>query len=122
MAYVQLVVSDEQKARWSEYVDEQPAVDSISDLIRTAVEGHMARDDDSDPSDLNTQVIGGELDEIESRLATIEDKVDLLRLENVEEDELEGIVENIVERYEVANSEHILKELGVDTEDEWPYK
>lgn len=122
MTHVQVVLSDDQKARWVEYAEDEPAVDSVSDLVRTAVEEYIARDDDSEPSELNTQVVDGELDEIESRLANLEDQLELVRLENVEEDQLEGIVENIVEYYGAANSDYILEELGADPHDEWPYK
>lgn len=112
MTYVQIVVSDDQKSRWSEYAEDEPAVDSVSDLVRTAVEEYITRDGDSEPSELNTQVVDAELEEIASRLANVEDQLDLLRLENVEEDQLEGIVEAIVEQYGIANTDYLLEELG----------
>ncbi|WP_152031316.1 hypothetical protein [Natrarchaeobaculum aegyptiacum] len=120
MAYIQIVVSDEQKSRWSDHVEDDPAVDSMSDLVRTAVEKHMARDDSEPEAAVTTQAVEGELDDIEARLGTLEDKLDLLRLENVEEDQLEGIVENIAEQYAAGTSDTILNELGADPDNEWP--
>jgi len=120
MVYVQVVVSDEQKARWSEYVEEHPAVDSVSDLVRTAVEEFISRDDDSAPSELNPPVLEGDIEEIEGRLANIEDQLQLLRHENVEEEELEDVVEYIVEGYTEHIADYILTELGhPDHDDRW---
>lgn len=111
MAYVQVVVSDTQKSRWAEYVEDDPAVDSVSDLIRTAVEEFIARDTDRGPSELNTPVVDGELDEVQSRLANVEDQLDLLRLENVEEDQLEEIVQYIVEDELIMHLDRLLEEI-----------
>ncbi|WP_440007703.1 hypothetical protein [Halomicrococcus sp. SG-WS-1] len=117
MTHVQVVVSDDQKARWSEYAAEEPAVDSISDLVRTAVEEYIARDKDSEPSELNPPVVDGDLDEIEGRLANIEDQLDLLRLENVEEEQLEEVIEFVVEEHSMYTADYILEELGHDDYD-----
>lgn len=97
MSYVQIVVSDDQKVRWSEYAEDEPAVDSMSDLVRTAVEEYIAREDNSGPSELNPQVVDGDIDEIEGRLANIEDQLELLRLENVEEDQLEEVIKYVID-------------------------
>ncbi|ARS90784.1 hypothetical protein B1756_14350 [Natrarchaeobaculum aegyptiacum] len=80
----------------------------------------MARDDSEPEAAVTTQAVEGELDDIEARLGTLEDKLDLLRLENVEEDQLEGIVENIAEQYAAGTSDTILNELGADPDNEWP--
>ena len=50
------VVSDEQKQRWGEFADDDPRVDSISDLVRTSVEKCIATDD-SGGGQLNDEVV-----------------------------------------------------------------
>ncbi|KTG09517.1 hypothetical protein AUR64_17265 [Haloprofundus marisrubri] len=98
MPRIQLVVRDGQKDRWEDHVADSPGIDSVSDLIRTAVEEFISTDDSSS-SELNDEVVDvlmESLDEIEGDLGTIETSLDKLHRRNVEEDEMELIVEQVV--------------------------
>jgi len=107
MVRIQVVVSDEQKSRWEAYSEDNPGVDSVSDLVRTSVEAHISSDGESGGDELNDTVdaVAGDLDRIESRLGDIEDQVRLARLENVESDELEEIVELVIDEYVMGLAE-----------------
>jgi len=100
MARVHFVLKDEKKSRWDNHVEENPALDDRSDLIRTAVEEYIADDGDSSSEGLNdTVAIDDDLENIEARLGDIEDKLQLLRLENVQEEEIAEIASITAEDY-----------------------
>ena len=60
MARLNISLSEKQKRRWKESVDELPDVNNTSDLVRTAVELYMAdepdRGTDSETATLNDAV------------------------------------------------------------------
>jgi len=104
MPRIQVVVSDVQKTRWSDYADESPQYDSVSDLIRTTVETEITTEDSGGSVEDIDEVLTG-IDDIESQIGKTEDQIRLLRADNVDEDDFEDfiysdfqpIIEKIVE-------------------------
>lgn len=99
MPRIPVVVSEEQKQRWDTFADDDPRVDSISDLVRTSVEEYIATDD-SEGGQLNDEVVDEvvtSLDTLERDIGTLETEVKALRTENVREDAMEAVVRDEVE-------------------------
>jgi hypothetical protein len=99
MPRIPVVVSDEQKQRWGEFADDDPRVDSISDLVRTSVEEYIATDD-SEGGQLNDEVVDEvltSLDTLERDFGSLETEIKALRTENIREDTMEALVRDEVE-------------------------
>jgi len=96
MSRVRLVVSDEQKQRWSKAVDEDPAADSLSDLIRDAVEAHIARDPEDETEDLELDPVLDELDKVQTQLYNLENSLRTFRQDTPTEDDTERLIEYYV--------------------------
>ncbi|WP_394739605.1 hypothetical protein [Natronococcus roseus] len=83
---VNLAVSEEKKQRWEEYQQNDPELQSMADLVRTAVEREIARDSQETPveSGASDRKVAEVLDEVtrlsdqmrsfEGRLKNIEDQ------------------------------------------------
>lgn len=56
MPRINVTLSESQKDNWDAYVEENPGVDSLSDLVRTAVTEYMA-DETSSGGELNDAVV-----------------------------------------------------------------
>lgn len=100
MPRIPVVVSEEQKQRWDEVADDDPRVDSVSDLVRTSVEEYIATGD-SEGGELNDEVVdemAGSLDTLERDIGSLETEVKALRTENVREDAMEAVVVDSMER------------------------
>jgi predicted mannosyl-3-phosphoglycerate phosphatase (HAD superfamily) len=94
MPRLQVVVSEEQKERWNGFAEDEPGMDSVSDLIRTSVERHMSTED-SEGDELNTEVVDEivtSLDKLERQVSDVKKEVKTVGYDNVEEDEIEEIV------------------------------
>jgi dGTP triphosphohydrolase len=96
MSRVRLVVSDEQKQRWSQAVEDDPAADTLSDLIRDAVEAHIARDPEDKAEDLELDPVLDELDEIQTKLYNLENSLRTFRQDTPTEDDIERLIEYYV--------------------------
>lgn len=99
MPRIPVVVSDEQKRRWNNFADNDPRVDSISDLVRTSVEEYIATDD-SEGGRLNDEVVDEvhtSLDTLERDIGSLETEIKALRTENIREDAMEVLVRDEVE-------------------------
>lgn len=87
-------LSDEQKGRWEEYVDENREYSTLSDLIRTSVEREISDVDTNTGVEIHSEqldVLDERTDEIISRLNTMEsalgDAVETMQTAGVEVDE-----------------------------------
>jgi|GEM_PF-3596773 len=107
MPRIPVTVSEDQKRRWSEEVDDNPEIDSMADLVRSAVEEFIAVGDESGSSELNDAAIdeiNSSLDQLERDIANVETETKALRQENIEASEMEMIVqfevEEVMERLE----------------------
>jgi Arc/MetJ-type ribon-helix-helix transcriptional regulator len=93
MPRIQTVVSDEQKERWSEYVENNPEYDSVSDLIRSSVEHEISTEGNGtggNPEEINDILQG--IDSLEAQLAQTEDQIKALRTENMEKDDFADFI------------------------------
>ncbi|WP_257627588.1 hypothetical protein [Haloplanus salinarum] len=111
-------MSDEQKQRWGEFADDDPRVDSISDLVRTSVEEFIATDN-SGGGQLNDEVVDevlSSLDTLERDIGSLETEIKALRTENVREDTMEALVRDEVETI-LGNLELYAPELFESTSD-----
>jgi len=119
MPRIPVVVSDEQKQRWDKFADDDPRVDSISDLVRTSVEEYIATDD-SEGGQLNDEVVDEvltSLDTLERDIGSLETEVKALRTENVREETMEAVVRDEVETI-LDNLRTYAPELFESTSDE----
>ena len=119
MPRIPVVVSEEQKQRWDNFADDDPRVDSISDLVRTSVEEYIATDD-SEGGQLNDEVVDEvltSLDTLERDFGSLETEIKALRTENIREDTMEALVRDEVETI-LENLEIYAPELFDSTNDE----
>ncbi|WP_339103577.1 hypothetical protein [Haloterrigena salinisoli] len=89
MPRIPAVVSDDHKTRWNDHVEDDPALDSVSDLVRTAVEEYIA-DESSASGALNDEDVADmldTLDRIDSRLSDVDHGIDRLHRRTVTEDD-----------------------------------
>lgn len=93
MPRIQVVVSDEQKTRWSDYAEDDPRFDSMSELVRRTVESEIATETQQGAGvgDDMDEIIAG-IDSLESDLGSIDTELKALRTENLQEDDLEGFI------------------------------
>lgn len=118
---IHVVVREGQKERWDDFVDEDEAYDDRSDLVRTAVERHIASEtNESDlPEEMEDQFdeMMVHFERLESRISFAEDAFDSLLEHQLDSDEVESIInrhremlEDEIERFteetaEVANDD-----------------
>jgi Arc/MetJ-type ribon-helix-helix transcriptional regulator len=92
MARIRLVVSDEQKQRWSEAVEDDPEFDTVSDLIRKSVEKRLKQDSQvEEETDLDPVL--DELDSMERQLYDLQNAVKVLQTDTPTRTEMEEILE-----------------------------
>ena len=76
--------SKEEKRRWQQYVEDNPEPDSLSHMIRLAVERYMDGSGEQPTSDRTVQDSGevlGSLNRIETTLTDMQDRMDALERE-----------------------------------------
>jgi Arc/MetJ-type ribon-helix-helix transcriptional regulator len=108
MSRVPVVVSDEQKQRWSEFADQSPEMDNVSDLIRTSVETHIARQETEDNGGWTEEEIDTiieYLDSIESTASTNQALIENFRDESPDSVDLEEAL-----TYQRASIQQIVEE------------
>lgn len=97
MGRLPIRIDDAQRDRWEEYVDEEPAVDSLSDLVRTAVETYIADDTEGEP---DKATLSGDafdkLDRIDQQLRQLDDQVKAARQESLTEHEMEDLLRYVL--------------------------
>jgi len=91
-----MVIPEEQKGRWESYVEENPDLTSLSQLVRQAVEAEINRDDSSNTTGDDNTMADGRLSEVLETTQTIKSQV-----ENVE-DRLYGIEQAVRENPEIS--------------------
>mgnify|MGYP000542528406 CR=1 FL=1 len=108
MARVRLVVDDEQKGRWKEYVSESTEYDSISDLIRKSVEQEIADSDAQGAPGLEMGQVTEEVDELRKEVVQLQDSLHAHRQDSLEADTVEDIVQNTaIDLHENINMKHM---------------
>jgi hypothetical protein len=104
MELVQIKTSAESKERWVQFVESHNAYTSVSGLIRHSVERHIADERSADDDGRDVEQLIDEFDSLHSELSDVEDKVELMRREVLNDDELYELVaaatEKGVEMYE----------------------
>lgn len=106
MARVPVVVSDEKKQQWEAFVEDQPEIDNVSDLVRTSVSKYIAKsNEDKDYwTEEEIEAILEYLDDIDSTTSTNQALIESVRDEQASKDKVEeaityqrSAIENIVE-------------------------
>jgi Arc/MetJ-type ribon-helix-helix transcriptional regulator len=94
--HIHIVVTEGQKARWKQLVDDEPQYDSLSAFVREAAEKQWARDrgesDVPDAIDDMRNSILEQLESIESNLMLFNENLENVRSRQVDEDTIDEIV------------------------------
>ena len=122
MARVRLVVSDEQKQRWSKAVQNDPSADSLSDLIRDAVESHIARDPDDHDEEAELDPVLDELDELDKRLYDLQNALRSLQQDTPTRTEMERLHTDTIDELRSDIPVSLLKMLEDENHDFAEYK
>lgn len=125
MPRITVVVNDEQKARWDDFAEESRSLDSTANLVREGVEAYIKSDKDSDSADYEGEVLNDTLvaiEDVDSVLRTVETELKALRTENVQRDEMEGIVAEMVYHQTKDVAEDLLMEYDFGKEDRMEYE
>jgi Arc/MetJ-type ribon-helix-helix transcriptional regulator len=100
MPTVEVVVSEGQKADWKTFVeetDEGAKYDSLSDLIRTAVEQQIARDlgEEGVPEEIEDMFfeLQSDFEDLKSNVAAANESLEVLDNHQLDEDSVDRIVE-----------------------------
>jgi Arc/MetJ-type ribon-helix-helix transcriptional regulator len=119
MPTVEVVVSEGQKDDWRTFVeelDEGKKYDSVSDLVRTAVQTQISRDlgNDGVPDEVEDMFdeILVEMEEFQSTVSHSNEVLEDLASRSLDEDSVERIVENQRELIEMK-----IEELNEDTDE-----
>ncbi|SEL49881.1 hypothetical protein SAMN04488691_105110 [Haloferax larsenii] len=97
MPRIPVVVDDSKKRRWSEFVEDNPEFDSVSDLVRKAVERQINGANNHDAiSDQQITQVNANLDSVASRLTDLETQVKALRTETMTHSEYESFIHSDV--------------------------
>jgi len=104
MPTVEVVVSDAQKTDWKTFVeetDEGSKYDSVSDLVRTAVEQQIARDlgEEGVPEEIEDMFfeLQSDFEDLKSNVAAANESLEVLDNHQLDEDSVDRIVETHAE-------------------------
>ena len=94
--HIHLVVTEGQKARWKQLVDDEPQYDSLSAFVREAAEKQWARDrgQSNAPAAIEgmRDSILQELESVESTVRMMNENLENVRNKQVDEDSVDAIV------------------------------
>ncbi|QGA82073.1 hypothetical protein [Halomicrobium sp. LC1Hm] len=103
MPRVRVVVSDEKKQRWQDYVGETPEYDSVSDLVRKSVEQEINSESNSqmDQYEELYQIMEA-VESLEKKHSRLQDSLDAHRQNSITKsdmDELESMIGEAIWEY-----------------------
>jgi len=95
---ITIIVEDEQRDRWEQYIDEQSDANNMSHLLRMAVEDYIS--DEEDNGELESEQIDNVEEDVE-RLRTevkqVQDTLQVIKGNQMNEDDLYYLVESAVD-------------------------
>ena len=116
-----IVVNDDQKTRWDTHADDDDAIDSTADLVRTSVEAYIESRESSGGIDIEGQVLDDTLpaiEDTESAVHDVETEVKALRTENVERHDLEEIIAEMTFIHAKDAMAEVLDDYGIGKHEE----
>jgi Arc/MetJ-type ribon-helix-helix transcriptional regulator len=114
MARVRVVVSDDQKERWNQYVETTTEYDSISDLVRKSVEGEISSEgsDDTEQVEQLDEILT-EIESVKKQQSRTQDSIDAHRQNAPTLDEIQNTLMEAL--WEFSNT---IRDLGGESDGE----
>jgi hypothetical protein len=95
---ITVIVDTDTRARWEEYIDNNPDADNMSHLLRMSVENYITEDE------ANEALESEQIDNVEERVETlnkelgqIQDTLQVIKAGQIDEDDMYYLVERAVD-------------------------